>query len=62
MTQRSIKFGVDRMVSPHALTPDELVVPPRLKLGQLAIELRNGRSRQQPEGPGGCATGWRKSH
>ena len=39
MTQRSIKFGVNHMVSP-SLTPDELV-DAAAKLGAVAIELRN---------------------
>jgi 2-keto-myo-inositol isomerase len=39
MTQRSIKFGFNHMVSP-SLTPDELV-DAAVKLGAIAIELRN---------------------
>src|SRR5260370_14425901 len=39
MTQRSVKFGFNHMVSP-SLTPDELVDAAR-KLGAVAIELRN---------------------
>ena len=39
MTQRSIKFGFNHMVSP-SLTPDELV-DAAVKLGAVAIELRN---------------------
>ena len=39
MTKRAIKFGFNHMVSP-ALTPDELV-DAAVKLGAVAIELRN---------------------
>ena len=39
MTKRSIKFGFNHMVSP-SLTPDELV-DAAVKLGAVAIELRN---------------------
>jgi 2-keto-myo-inositol isomerase len=39
MTQRSIKFGFNHMISP-SLTPDELV-DAAAKLGAVAIELRN---------------------
>ena len=39
MTKRSIKFGLNHMVSP-SLTPDELVGA-AVKLGAVAIELRN---------------------
>ena len=39
MTERSIKFGFNHMVSP-SLTPDELV-DAAVKLGAVAIELRN---------------------
>src|ERR1700751_1639557 len=39
MTQRSIKFGFNHMISP-SLTPDELV-DAAAKVGAVAIELRN---------------------